>query len=417
MQLRTLAPFLVRVVRWQPIPVAALLSGLLIWSQYDAVTSPSHAVWVLRGVALLLAAAVPFGLDDRTRATLAAVPTPLWWRAGLRLGAVLVPAALVWAAALALVVGRVEGSLPATGLTLEAGALLVTVLAVAGGLARWRGVTDPGTVTSPVVVAAGPPPARPAGAGRDGIPSGAGMGRGSSAVGGAARTGRWTARGVPARPRPEPTTASLETMGLVFALTLPGLVVLLLLVAFVDQALLRLRGRGIVPWRRDTPVSSTGFDLLHAALSPGKQHELDQRSSQDWSATTRRRARRRAAGSTSPLVWPACTSRSACEAKPMKVHLVQLAYSDDEPLAERTSRVAALVRAQRGADLVVLPELWPQGGFSYERWEAEAQPLDGSVVEALREAARDIGATVHMGSLVERDEAGRLFNTSVLART
>ena len=36
-------------------------------------------------------------------------------------------------------------------------------------------------------------------------------------------------------------------------------------------------------------------------------------------------------------------------------------------------RVAALVRAQPGADLVVLPELWPQGGFAYDAWEAEAR--------------------------------------------
>ena len=35
-----------------------------------------------------------------------------------------------------------------------------------------------------------------------------------------------------------------------------------------------------------------------------------------------------------------------------------------------------MVRAQHGADLVVLPELWPQGGFSYDRWSDEAQPLD-----------------------------------------
>jgi len=66
-------------------------------------------------------------------------------------------------------------------------------------------------------------------------------------------------------------------VGLVLALTLPGLVLLLLAVAAVDLALLRLRGRGLVPWRRDHQVSSTGFDLLHAALSPGKQAELDQR--------------------------------------------------------------------------------------------------------------------------------------------
>jgi len=98
----------------------------------------------------------------------------------------------------------------------------------------------------------------------------------------------------------------------------------------------------------------------------------------------------------------------------VRVHVIQLGYGDDESPADRTRRVADLVRAQRGADLVVLPELWPQGGFSYDRWEDEAESLDGPVVEAMRAAARDVGATVHMGSLVERDEAGRLFNTSVL---
>jgi predicted amidohydrolase len=98
----------------------------------------------------------------------------------------------------------------------------------------------------------------------------------------------------------------------------------------------------------------------------------------------------------------------------VKVHVIQLGYGDNEPLRDRTDRVAALVRAQSGADLVVLPELWPNGGFAYDTWEAGAQPLDGPVVQALRAATRDLGAMVHMGSLVERDETGRLFNTSVL---
>ena len=66
-------------------------------------------------------------------------------------------------------------------------------------------------------------------------------------------------------------------VGLLVALTLPGLVLMLLALAAADLTLLRLRGRGLAPWRRDRPVSSTGFDLLHAALSPGKQAELDQR--------------------------------------------------------------------------------------------------------------------------------------------
>ena len=70
-------------------------------------------------------------------------------------------------------------------------------------------------------------------------------------------------------------------MGVVFAMTLPGLVLLLLALAAADQLALRVRGHGLVPWRRDTQVSSTGFDLLHAALSPGKADELSQRQTEE----------------------------------------------------------------------------------------------------------------------------------------
>jgi predicted amidohydrolase len=100
--------------------------------------------------------------------------------------------------------------------------------------------------------------------------------------------------------------------------------------------------------------------------------------------------------------------------EPLRVHLLQLAYGDDESPDERRTRVADLVRAQAGADLVVLPELWPQGGFSYDRWEEQAEPVDGPSVHALSGAAADLGVPVHMGSFVERDGTGRLFNTSVL---
>jgi hypothetical protein len=70
-------------------------------------------------------------------------------------------------------------------------------------------------------------------------------------------------------------------VGALVALTLPGLVLGLLAVAAIDQLMLRLRGRGLLRWRRDTQVSSTGFDLLHAALSPGKADELAQRHSEE----------------------------------------------------------------------------------------------------------------------------------------
>ena len=71
-------------------------------------------------------------------------------------------------------------------------------------------------------------------------------------------------------------------MQFVFFMTLPGLVVVLTLLAFVDQLLLRAGRSGVLPWRnagRQGQISSTGFEQLHAALSPGKQHELKERQS------------------------------------------------------------------------------------------------------------------------------------------
>lgn len=69
-------------------------------------------------------------------------------------------------------------------------------------------------------------------------------------------------------------------MALVVFMTLPGLVIVLTVLAFADQLMLRAGRAGMLPWRgegRRGQVSSTGFEQLHAAFSPGKQHELEQR--------------------------------------------------------------------------------------------------------------------------------------------
>jgi predicted amidohydrolase len=109
----------------------------------------------------------------------------------------------------------------------------------------------------------------------------------------------------------------------------------------------------------------------------------------------------------------------------MRIHVLQLGYGDDEPVPDRVARAADLVRAQRGADLVVLPELWAAGGFSSRGWDAASEPVDGPTVQAIAQAAKEISAVVHAGSIVERapDDAsaaergptgrGR-WNTSVL---
>ncbi|MFC1410248.1 carbon-nitrogen family hydrolase [Streptacidiphilus sp. N1-12] len=98
----------------------------------------------------------------------------------------------------------------------------------------------------------------------------------------------------------------------------------------------------------------------------------------------------------------------------MRVSLIQLDVDPAESAAARRARAAALVRAQQGSDLVVLPELWLLGGFAYEAWSDGAEPLDGPTAEAMAAAAKDAGVWLHAGSIVERDPDGPIYNTSLL---
>ncbi|GAB2460678.1 carbon-nitrogen family hydrolase [Nocardioides hungaricus] len=102
----------------------------------------------------------------------------------------------------------------------------------------------------------------------------------------------------------------------------------------------------------------------------------------------------------------------------IRIHLLQIASHDSEQVYERIERVSALVKRQKGADLVVLPELWSHGGFAYDEWQNCAEDLGGPTLTALSEAAASIGATVHAGSLIERGEGGELgrdlWNTSIV---
>jgi predicted amidohydrolase len=96
----------------------------------------------------------------------------------------------------------------------------------------------------------------------------------------------------------------------------------------------------------------------------------------------------------------------------MRVTSIQLAIAD-RPRAEVVEHVLGLLERARGSDLILLPELWPCGYFSFSRYEAESEPADGPTIQALAAKARQIGASLFTGSFVER-AAGRLFNTCLL---
>lgn len=98
----------------------------------------------------------------------------------------------------------------------------------------------------------------------------------------------------------------------------------------------------------------------------------------------------------------------------MRIALVQVASPAEEPVAERRRRVEAMVRSARGADLVVLPELWAVGYFAFDAYTREAEPLDGPTVTGLAAAARDLGCHIHAGTFVEQGHDGGVRNTAAL---
>jgi predicted amidohydrolase len=105
---------------------------------------------------------------------------------------------------------------------------------------------------------------------------------------------------------------------------------------------------------------------------------------------------------------------STAEEFAVRVALVQVASPEREPVRQRLGRIADMCTTARGADLIVLPELWPAGYFAFEAYADSAEPLDGDTVSAARDWARDLQCHLHLGSFVEGAEDGRLYNTAVL---
>lgn len=83
---------------------------------------------------------------------------------------------------------------------------------------------------------------------------------------------------------------------------------------------------------------------------------------------------------------------------------------------EETARAAVAELAARGADLVVLPEMWRCGydpSRLAEHSREAAEPLDGPLVTRLRTWARDQSVTLCAGTIPELD-GSRVYNTAVL---
>ena len=66
-------------------------------------------------------------------------------------------------------------------------------------------------------------------------------------------------------------------IGLLVALTLPGLVLLLVVLATVESVWSRLGRRSLLHGRRRAALSAGGLDVFSAALIPGRAVDLEQK--------------------------------------------------------------------------------------------------------------------------------------------
>jgi len=96
----------------------------------------------------------------------------------------------------------------------------------------------------------------------------------------------------------------------------------------------------------------------------------------------------------------------------MKVSSIQLEIIDQSKQKNLEHAIDMVDRAPE-SDLILLPEIWPCGFFSFHRYRSDSEPMDGPTVHAFKEKARERKCHILMGSFVER-ENDNLFNTTIL---
>ncbi len=86
---------------------------------------------------------------------------------------------------------------------------------------------------------------------------------------------------------------------------------------------------------------------------------------------------------------------------------------DKDSKVQRIAHVEELIDSVADADLIVLPEIWNIGWFSFDLYSEGSETLQGETVSRLAAKARAVRAYIHAGSLVESTDDG-FYNSSIL---
>src|SRR5262249_43895614 len=98
----------------------------------------------------------------------------------------------------------------------------------------------------------------------------------------------------------------------------------------------------------------------------------------------------------------------------MRVAAIQLTSTAHKPRNLEAAEKHVRAAVEGGAELVVLPEMFPAWGDA-EVVRGAAEPLDGPTLTRMRDLARQLGVWLVAGSVAERVAASdKLYNTCCL---
>lgn len=96
----------------------------------------------------------------------------------------------------------------------------------------------------------------------------------------------------------------------------------------------------------------------------------------------------------------------------MKVSLIQVRHNDNIGKSDCVKRVNNIISSIDETDMIILPELWNVGFFSFDKYKEAGEKLDGKFVTDMSDMAKAKNSYIFTGSFIEKKD-GKLFNTGV----
>lgn len=96
-----------------------------------------------------------------------------------------------------------------------------------------------------------------------------------------------------------------------------------------------------------------------------------------------------------------------------KVASIQLWHNDGDSKENRIANAEQLIDSVSDSDLILLPEIWNIGWWSFDMYREGSETLQGETISRMAEKARAVNAYILAGSIVERKDDS-LYNTAVL---